>query len=207
VATVRCWYCNTENDPLSNAGFCNRCGRKLENAPETGIVDAPVRPTEPTGQLSPYPDDDFSGLAPIEWSASEPQKYELRKNLGQASGALLVMAALQFVCGLIGVLAFPRILGLDGDSLVFVIAAVLVVGVAGAYVGLGIWARYQPLPPTIIGLVLYVVMVLANIILSGDRERVWMGIWVPILLIIMLARGVVAANKYNKLVRQIRDDY
>ena len=46
MATVRCWYCNTENDPLSNAGFCNRCGRKLENAPETGIVDAPVRPTE-----------------------------------------------------------------------------------------------------------------------------------------------------------------
>jgi hypothetical protein len=207
VATVRCWHCNTENDPVATAGFCDRCGRKLEDVPETGIAEAPRRQAEPGQHLYPDRDVDLRTRPPFDSPAAELQNYEKQKYLGQASGVLFGMAAIQFLCGMIGIVVSPRLLGLDGDPLMLAVGALIVLGIAGTYVGLGIWARYQPLPATIIGLVLYVAMFIGNMILTDKPETIIMGIWLPILLIIMLARGVVAATKYNKLMQQLHDEY
>jgi len=98
----------------------------------------------------------------------------------------------------------PAALGAVGDLLIFVVLAVFAVGVA--FLGLGIWARYQPLPPTVIALVLYVIVFIIDIVSAIQQGAFNAVMLVRIAIIIALAKGIQAANKYNEL-KTPRDDY
>jgi hypothetical protein len=205
MATVRCWHCNTENDPVATSGFCDRCGRKLEDVPQTGIADAPGSRRERNDNRFDR-DRDYRDPYAADVRRNGGSQ-EARKLLTQASGVLFGVATLQFVCGLVGVFALPKVMGIEPGPLFLAIAVFVVVAIAGAYVGLGIWARYQPLPATIIGLVLYLMVFTANMVMADDPGMIVKGIWLPILIIVMLVQGIVAANKYNKLKERYQEDY
>ena len=130
---------------------------------------------------------------------------EARKALNQTSRVLFGVAALQCVCGVIGVFALQNVLGVNLEPLQLVIAIGVVVAIGVAFIGLGVWSRYQPLPPAIIGLILYLVVFISDIAMAPDV--VSKGVWVRIIIVVLLVRGIAAANKYNKLQTHPEHDY
>jgi len=120
-----------------------------------------------------------------------------RSALNQASGGLFAVALIQLICGGIALAVAPELLGV-ADEILFAVIAVL--GLAVVFAGLGVWARFQPLPPAIIGLVLYILATLLDVVMAVQQnvpQQATRGVVMKIILIIMLARGVSAANKYN----------
>jgi hypothetical protein len=111
----------------------------------------------------------------------------------EVSGVLFGIAALQLVCGFISVLILPAMAApqvpLPPEAIIFSVCAVVGLGVI--YVGLGIWARYHPLPPAVIGLVLYVGVTLLDFLVAPGV--ILSGIWIKIIILIALIRAVLKA--------------
>jgi hypothetical protein len=192
MATVRCWSCNAENDPVATSGFCDRCGRKLEDVPDTGIADAPAN-------RSPDARRDYPERDPYDLRLRE-DSLEARSALNTASGVLFAVAALQMICGVVVLAAAPAVLAVPGEAMIFMFVAVF--GVGALFLGLGIWARYMPVPATIIGMVLYVIVFIGDAAIMFASGNFNVGIFIRIAIIFMLGKGISAANKYNQLQRR-----
>ena len=117
MATVRCWNCNTENDPVATAGFCDRCGRKLEAVPETGIADAPAHRLAPEDvRVRPFTDPDADRDYPDPYEEdfrNRGSSYEARKAISQAYGALFAVALVHMVCGGLSIVLAPTLLNIE----------------------------------------------------------------------------------------------
>jgi hypothetical protein len=114
---------------------------------------------------------------------------------------LFGIAVLQFVCGLatVGIPANePGAMG-EMPHYLIVFTVVEVVGYAVMFAGLGFWALYQPLPPLIIGLALYIVLSLvtiaANLEPGGQGTA---GIWIRVVIVIGLIKALASVTKSSK---------
>jgi hypothetical protein len=112
----------------------------------------------------------------------------------QVASTLFSIAGLQFVCGLAAVTLIPEQLagGPVAGPLAEIIAGV-VVAIALVFAGLGYWAYFQPLPAAVVGLTLYVVLLLFDLL--ANPQMVMQGIIVKVLIIGSLVKAVSTAQR------------
>jgi hypothetical protein len=165
--------------------WCNECGTSLPELITTTPSALPV-----TGDEGDRP-------RPYDWAERDlslgptPDQDAARK---QASSILFLIAALQFVCG--GILVFA--LSEEGargpaDSAFLAILLAEWLAVMLAFVGLGWWARYQPLPPVVLGLIIYLVLWLVGAVFEPGTAG--QGIILRIAVIVGLVRAIRVAAK------------
>jgi len=186
-----CPHCGDENS--AGAQFCGSCGKAMPIQSSGGprVVKGAAFATTTAGQ--------------------KLQSDELAKTAKKASGALLAVAIIQtvIVAALLGLanvnhrldvmLRNPAVLGLGGCAFVFWV--------------LFFWARKQPLPAAIVGLVLYLTLVAINVVtsvsqMSADGGRgtrggfggIGIG-WLDIVIIAVLAKAITAGSQYRKLMQ------
>ena len=167
---VYCEYCHAVSDSGPTSGCCDTCGRKL--------------PTEAC--LDP--------LAVLTRSYSQAA----RKALNQVSGVVFTVAALQLIFGTIALVAVPNELHPHEEILVDIFKLEFCLGLW--FAGLGIGARYQPLPLTIIGVVSYITVIIAEVYLA---PQVYTFIYGKSLAVVLLIMSVQFANRYNRLQRLV----
>ncbi len=114
-----------------------------------------------------------------------PTMADARK---QASSVLFAIAILQLICGGILIIAAPQIVGapIPEEELPLVLAEWF--GIAIVFGLLGVWALATPLPPVIIGLLLYVGMMIATTV--ANPESIKNGIIVKIAIIVGLILAI-----------------
>lgn len=114
-----------------------------------------------------------------------PTMADARK---EASGILFAIAVLQLICGGILIAMAPQIMGapIPDDQLPLFVAEWF--GIAVVFGLLGVWARAMPLPPVIIGLVLYVGLATAAAVVNP--ETIKNGIIVKIVIVLGLIRAI-----------------
>jgi hypothetical protein len=181
MATMTCPHCGAANP--AGASFCESCGKALPKA-----TDGP-RIVDPK-----------SGLASTE-AGQSLQAQELQKKVKTAATALLVVAVLQTLATVI----FAGIYASQGDSgeLAGITADPLVIGVLGAiaalFYGLYFWARKNPLPAAIVGLVVITTLYFLDFL--ADPASLVRGIIIKAIVIIMLVQAVTAGAQHRKLMR------
>ena len=189
-------HCTACKNPLTASevefGRCDACGAKV---PAADVEDDAPRPRlkRRTEQLA---------------KTKEPETREslLKQAKKQAATTLFVVAALMLVCNTVGVLMLGDQQGLEEEEKI--IAVVVGVGVAVMFAGLGAWALFMPLPPTIIGLVLFTGLSVVEIV--SDPAAIGRGIIIRIVIIVMLVKAINAAVKAGKLPaadREYEDDF
>ncbi len=169
MATVECVHCNAINDPVQTSGYCEECGKRLPGgAPFSSGPSRSVR---------------------INKAVSE----EREKAINRASGVLFAVAIIQLLCGGGFMLMLPM-LEKDKQLVAGAIPMLMAVtgGVFGVFLLLGLWARFQPLPPSIIGLIIYVPLTILDLITSGGNIA---SILVKIFIIVGLVNAVTVAAK------------
>jgi hypothetical protein len=191
IAPVLCPHCQAPN--AAGASFCEACGKAMPAMSSSG-----PRVVDETGMAS-------TGVG------QRLQLDELQKQAKKAAGALLAVAIIQtIVCGILIAIAqsnnrlntfalTPIFLGLGAMAVLFWC--------------LYFWARVQPLPAAIVGLVLYATMITINVIMtinamsadSGPGRRGGTGIggigigWIDILIMIVLGKAISAGAKYRRM--------
>jgi hypothetical protein len=124
-------------------------------------------------------------------NAESPQQARARR---EVVWTLFGIAALQFLCGLAVLAVAPDlILGGPVPPQALRTIAVVVIGIALAYTGLGLWAIYQPLPAAGTGLALYLVVFLLDIL--ANPEMAMRGIIIKIAIIAALIKAIQSAAK------------
>src|SRR5262245_11424998 len=165
--------------------WCNECGTSLPELVTTTPNALPAAGAEDDRpRRYDWGERDLS-LGPT------PEQGAARK---QAATILFLVAALQFVCGGIVVFALsekgPR--GeVDPEALAGLIVEWVMITLLCA--DLGLWALYQPLPPVVIGLVVYVLLWILGAVL--DPAAAGRGFILKIAVIVGLVRAIQAAAK------------
>jgi hypothetical protein len=190
AARVTCPHCSAPN--RAGAAFCESCGKALPTA-------APSTPRIVT-------DAQFATTG----AGQKLQADELHKTAKKAAGALLAVAIIQtIICAILLAVASAnnRVAALMDSAL-----AVSLIGIAVVFWALYIWARRQPLPAAIVGLVLYATLITVNVIVSigqmsetGQRGTGFGGIgigWLDIVILIVLGKAISAGVKHRKLMGQ-----
>jgi hypothetical protein len=185
-AAVVCPHCSAANTEGSQ--FCEACGMALP-IPNAGprIVDGSSFATTAAGQ--------------------HLQADELHKQAKKGAGALMLVAIIQTVfAGVIYAIASasPRSRAIKANP-----AMLSLFAIAAVFWGLYIWARKQPLPAAIVGLVLYVTLKAIDFVSAissdsfghvGSNGIGNTGIsWLSIVIIIVLAQAISAGLKHRKM--------
>lgn len=186
-----CPHCAGAN-PFGSA-FCESCGKALPQGTPQGphIISKTEFATTAAGQRL--------------------QGDELQKQAKKASGALLAVAIIQtVVCGALIALGYSQ-----GTLEAFMHSPILlsIGAITLIFWALYVWARKQPLPAAIVGLVLYGTLVAINVIMSisqlaahPDAPRSGFGGigigWIDIIILAVLARAISAGARYRKLLAQ-----
>jgi hypothetical protein len=175
---IQCVYCDNVYDPLRTRGSCNSCGR--EHPPGTRQIVVPLPPGTPAGP----------------GRRIDANELKVRQ---QAATALFSAAVLQLICGgsvigLFGLLGQ----GADKDNLTLTIMVTVVLAVSGVFILLGLWARFEPLTPSLLGLALYTVLCVLEICTGafghGGQAEFCCGVVVMNLAVYVgLVRAVIAA--------------
>ncbi len=176
-----CPHCGVAvDDSRGPAAFCEHCGKALPALYTTGprVVGAGTFAATQAGQ--------------------ELQARDLARQAKKAATALLAVALIQLILGgLVVFLLKKELQAADAWGL----ALAEVFGVGTLYLGLFFWARQQPLPPAIVGLVVYVTLQIATAIHVGP-EALWKGILVKVIIIVVLARAIGAGVQHRRLLQQ-----
>jgi hypothetical protein len=192
MTLVVCPHCSGANDGAS--AFCQSCGKALPDAQPSGprvIANTAFASTSAGQKL---------------------QAYELHRQARRAAGALLTVALIQFVFGMIFLM---RLLPVRGQFRQLSPAVYILIfgsfAVSAMFVGLYVWARVNPLPPSIVGLVLYIVvsigsyMLTAQIYSAAPAGRVGTTPlpWGKLIITFVLVRAVAAALRHRKLMQEM----
>jgi K+-sensing histidine kinase KdpD len=201
MADIRCRYCGTQND--AKECYCLSCGEKLPSGEAftgPGGWEEPPEP-RPTGRRQPRLADDLD--ISFRRSNREGDVMQAEKTARQrAAGILFAIGALQLVCGLV-LVGFIGQVG-PGKAMApeeRIGAAVMIVVLAVVYACLGGMAFVAPLVASIIGLVIYVLVFIAD--LAAAPEMAGRGIWLKIVFVVLLVQAIVVSNK----ARQARQEY
>lgn len=180
-ATTTCPHCEAPNQ--SSSSFCESCGKALPSI----TTDGPRMVTEAT--------------MPSTSAGRQYMALELQKHLKKSKTALLIVAVIQTIFGLI-VFAGAKGSLQAGQSLspVFFIT---IFGIAGIYFGLYAWARHQPLAAAIVGFTLFVTLHVLDAI--ADPTQLLRGLIMKIIIITMLVQAIQAGLKYRRLLPQLHD--
>src|SRR5690242_5472568 len=174
---VQCIYCDRVYDPARTRGSCDGCGRE-----------------HPPGTLAQAPDAFHAAVAAERLPGRRFTQEELQAQR-QASQALFTVAVLYLIGnGLVLALLLIQAQQQQPPPLpdeVLVALGVELVAVPLVFFGLGWWARYEPLAPAVIGLVLYTAVALAGCVVGPGWGCV--SVVVKILIFIALVRAVQAA--------------
>ena len=127
-------------------------------------------------------------VAPVSMATPDPA---IEKGIRQARTTLLVVAIIQIFSGLIFVAMQSQ------DT--FAIAGVFIV--SAVFFALWFWAKRNPLPATITGLITFVTLHVAEAMI--DPRQIYQGIIMKILVVSFLAKGVSAAINYRNMQKQI----
>jgi hypothetical protein len=181
--------------------FCQSCGKALPAAEQAGprVIGT----------------NEFASTA----SGQRLQIGELERQVKKASGALLTVAIIQTVVGLLALgleqavanRVRPATEAAQNLLLILTLAAFVV---AAAFFCLYSWSQTQPLPAAIIGLVVYGTLVCLNIFVtcsrlsttsySSSHRGSFGGIgvgWVDIVIISILCRAISAGSTHSKLLK------
>lgn len=197
MQSIVCPHCGAAN--VAGSAFCESCGKALPAA-------TPTTPRVVTGK-------EFATTG----AGVKLQADELKKTASKAANALLTVAILQLVFGgiLVAVLyGASRVAGRMPPAVIMVF--VIVFGVAVIFFGLYFWARVNPLPAAIVGLVIYVTLWVLDIVMSaaaianappGSRQPgagagPFNGIIIRIIIIAILVRAIQAGSRHRKLLQQ-----
>jgi hypothetical protein len=172
--TKTCPHCQAEN--ALDASFCAQCGKALPEAHPTGprITRGKGVATTATGR----------GL----------QSDQLEKKAKSAATALFVAAGLQVLGAVIlaALMSSESLVGSEGRGMLLPI--VVACGVlAMLFAGLGIWARRDPLPAAIVGLVLFVSLMVLNLLTGAGVSLV------QIIIAVVLGKAVAAGVQHRRI--------
>ena len=190
MATGPCPHCGAAN-PYGST-FCSSCGKALP----TGM---PSGPRVLGGQ-------DFATTA----AGQKLQGDELQKTAKKAAGALLAVAIISTIATCLFFVLMNNMRGAAGPGVPVVNP--LMIAIMGAvtlvFWGLWFWARVNPLPAAIVGLVLYGTLIAINVVTSvsqmgetGARGGLGIGC-IDIIIIGVLIQAIQAGVKHRKLMRQ-----
>jgi hypothetical protein len=178
MATTVCPHCGAQDVPEGE--FCEKCGKALPSVAPTGprVVTGPALASTAAGR--------------------DLQTKDLRKKSGQAFGALLAIAIIQAIFGAVLYFALTRN---HADPKAVRIVLAVIWGVGAFFFILSLWARSNPLPAAIVGLVVYVTIMTVDAVLAP--ETIGNGIVVKILIIAVLIKAVQAGVQYRRLQAEI----
>ena len=179
IGQIACPHCGASNP--STGTVCESCGKALPSA----VASSPrVTSASAAG---------FAGTG----VGRSLQADELSKQAKKAAGALLAVAIIQVVFGAIVVFALmPANVPQQTRNIVMV----SVFGIAAVFFALYFWARKQPLPASIVGLVLFVTMHLLDAL--ADPTALARGILMKIIIVVILVNAIQAGVKHRQLQRQ-----
>lgn len=175
---ITCPHCGVENP--SDAQFCESCGKALPAHTGPRIVGSDEFAETDTGR--------------------QLQSEQMKKEAGKAAGALLAVAILQAVFGTFIVLAAGSVPGIPEGTTLPPIVFVVVYGIAVLFFGLYLWARRDPFPAAIVGLVVFVSVHLLDAL--ADPTALARGIVVKIVVLVVLVRAIKAGAAHRAMVRQ-----
>ena len=130
--------------------------------------------TPPAAQETIFDEDDFLARG-----------YD--KHMRQARNAIFVVAAIQFLAGLIGAYQSPE------EERLIIIG--MMTFVALIFLGLGIWANKKPYPAILATIIVYGSLIVVSAIL--DPISIIQGIIIKAVIIFYLVRGLKNAKEYR----------
>lgn len=178
TAPIACPHCGAMNP--SGGAFCESCGKALPSAAASG----PRILSSATG---------FASTG----AGRSMQSDELQKQAKKAAGALLAVAIIQVIFGAILVFALLPA-GIPAATRNMIMLSVF--GIGAVFFALYFWARKQPLPASIVGLVLFITMHLLDAI--ADPTALARGLIMKIIIIVVLVNAIQAGLKHRQLKRQ-----
>ena len=180
MSTISCPHCGAQNP--DGAAFCEKCGKAVPSSMPAGprIVSGEAVASTAIGQTV--------------------QADQLRKEARKAAGALFAVAVLQVIGAALIYFVFRPHLGIPRERALIVVTVLLVVAVI--YAALALWARANPLPPAIAGLVLFVTLTVADTAVAPST--IIQGIIVKVIIIVVLAKAVQAGIRYRRFQAQTR---
>jgi hypothetical protein len=194
LPTMPCPHCGAANPAGST--FCQSCGKAVP----TGASGTPRLVTG-----------DAVATTGVGFNL---QTDELHKQAKKAAGALLAVAIIMSVFAAIFAANINSRTGRGnaGPFEVNTFAVVIQVVLAAVFWGLWIWARSQPLPPAIVGLVIYGTLVAVNVVSAislmnqGGQATGFGGLgigFIDIIIMVVLFQSINAGIKYRKLMRSM----
>jgi hypothetical protein len=194
AGAIACPHCGAAN--AVGAQFCESCGKALPAATRSG--------PRVVGQ------NDLASTA----AGVALQTDELHTQMKKASGALLAVAIIQTAFG-----ALMYFLMRDAIQRGRVNGPVLlgtIFGIAALFWGLFIWARSNPFPAAIVGLVVYITLWVLDMVVAAVQAShsnapgaaaasPFNGIVMRLIIIAVLFNAVKAGAKYRQLMRQQGD--
>jgi hypothetical protein len=128
----------------------------------------------------------------------------LARQSKKAYGALLTVGILQaiFAVVIIALLKADAETPIDSqlDPNVSIGAlAVAMFGIAAMFLGLAFWAKRNPLPAAIVGLVLYITVHLLDAL--ADPTAIARGVLIKVIIVVVLVRAISAGAKHRALAR------
>jgi hypothetical protein len=188
--SVPCPHCSADN--AAGAQFCEACGMALPSAAPTGprVLDGKAFASTAAGQRL--------------------QSEDLHAQQKKAAGALMAVAVIQTL--VVGFLCFVANQNHRLDVLLRSPIVLAIMAVAAIFWGLFAWARWQPLPAAVVGLVLYATLLAINVVnsvsqLSHNNGRTPTGLgglgigWIDIVILAVLSRAISAGIKYRKMMQ------
>ena len=178
-ATTTCPHCEAANQ--SSSSFCESCGKALPSL----TSDGPRMVTEAS--------------MPSTSAGRQYMALELQKHLKKSKTALLIVAIIQTIVGLLmfGVAKSSLQAGQSFPPVLFI----TIFGIAAIYFGLYAWARHQPLAAAIVGFTLFVTLHVLDAI--ADPTQLARGIFMKIIIAAMLVQAIQAGIKYRRLLPQL----
>lgn len=181
-----CPYCSAElTTREAREAWCNNCGSKLPSSIAPSAVPQ-ITPSEPSKEPDHlvYHDDDFANRFRNDGPSEEKQQAAK-----EAAMSLFAVALVQVICGGIALVAMGGLGGQNAiprDAMPFLFA--IMIGVVVVYCVLGAWAYTQPMPPLVIGLIIYLGLLALDF--AGDPGVAARGIILKIVLIIGMVRAL-----------------
>jgi len=190
VGSIACPHCAAANE--AGSAFCRTCGKALPAVNATG-------PRIITGQA-------LASTA----AGVKLQSDELERQAKKAANALLAVAILQTIFAGAFYLISQNLPRAAAINLPVVLGTIL--GVAAIFWALYFWARVNPLPAAIVGLVVYVslwaldfIVAMGQMANSGGHTigaGPFNGIIIRLIIVLMLVRAIQAGVMHRKLMRQ-----